>query len=68
MKLSERLSVFTRMMNIHDKCLERKTILVYHVTYTCKRLILCNLKELYAEFKKKYADLKVRDVAKHIDI
>ena len=30
-----------------------------------KRLILCNLKELYAEFKQKYTDLKVRYLAKH---
>ena len=29
-----------------------------------KRLILCNLKELYAKFKQKYTDLKVRHLAK----
>ena len=33
-----------------------------------KRLILCNLTELYAEFKKKYTSLKVREVAKHNNI
>ena len=30
-----------------------------------KRLILCNLKELYAEFKQKYTDLKVKYLDKY---
>ena len=47
------------MMNIHDSFQVKKTVSIGKNVHVSKRLILCNLKELYNAFKGKYPDLKI---------